>query len=311
MASSRPVTRGELACQLVDLGVRPDDVVMVHASLSSLGWVVGGAQTVVEAVLDATGPRRTVCAQVSWEDVPFGLRSWPASWRAAYRSSFPGFDASLSAAAHYEGRLAERIRTWPGAHRSANPVAGVAAVGARAAWLTCPHPLDDGFGPRSPYARLAAGAGQVLLLGAPLRAISLLHHAESVAAVPAQWTTLDLPFRHGPSTRWRSIRELDVWNGPLPYAEVLPADVAPFQAIASSALEAGIGRRGPMGDGAAHRFPARELVAFAIRWLEARFPETAKAPRRGSPAAPQGSGEGRRGAAGRRSEGRRTAARGR
>jgi aminoglycoside 3-N-acetyltransferase len=309
MASSRPVTRGELASQLVDLGVRHDDVLMVHASLSSLGWVVGGAQTVVEAILDATGPRGTICAQVSWEDVPFGLRTWPAAWRAAYRSSFPGFDPSLSAAAHYEGRLAERIRTWPGAQRSANPIAGVAAVGARAAWLTCPHPLDDGFGPRSPYARLAGDAGHVLLLGAPLRAISLLHHAESVAAVPATWTTLDLPFRHGAVTQWRTIRELDVWNGPLPYAEVLPPQVAPLHAIAAGALEAGIGRPGPIGDGMAHRFPAGELVTFAVRWLEERFPGTARAGPRGSSAARRGSGGGRREAADRRAGDRRTAAR--
>ena len=265
------MTRCELAAQLGRLGVRRPGIVMVHASLSSLGWVVGGAQTVVEAILEAAGPRGTICAQVSWEDVPFGLASWPDTWRSAYRSSFPGFDAALSAAAHYEGRLAERIRTWPGSRRSANPIAGFAAVGARAAWLTRPHPLDDGFGPLSPYARLAGDDGQVLLLGAPLRTISLLHHAESIADVPAARTTLELPFRHGRVTRWRSIRELDVWNGPLPYADVLGADVEPLHAIASAALDAGIGRAGPVGDGAAHLFPAGDLVAFAVGWLEARF----------------------------------------
>jgi aminoglycoside 3-N-acetyltransferase len=311
LATRRPVTRGEIASQLVDLGVRRNGIVMTHASLSSLGWVVGGAQSVVESILDAAGPRGTICAQVSWEDVPFGLSTWTPAWRAAYLSSFPGFDASLSAAAHYEGRLAERIRTWPGSQRSANPIAGVAAVGSRAAWLTRPHPLDDGFGPRSPYARLASDAGQVLLLGAPLRAISLLHHAESMAAVPAAWTTLDLPFRRGRVTRWRSIRELDVWNGPLAYADALPPDVAPLHAIAAAALEAGIGRRGPVGDATAHLFPARELVAFAVSWLEARFPGTAKAPPRGSPAGPPGSGADRPRAAIRRSGGRRTTARGR
>jgi aminoglycoside 3-N-acetyltransferase len=311
MASRRPVTGGEIAAQLVDLGVRRDDIVMVHASLSALGWVVGGVQTVVEAILDVAGPRGTVCAQVSWEDVPFGLPGWPDAWRAAYRTSFPGFDPSLSAAAHYEGRLAERIRTWPGAHRSANPIAGVAAIGARAAWLTSPHPLDDGFGSRSPYARLAGGPGQVVLLGAPLRTISLLHHAESIAEVPATWTTLDLPFREGRATRWRSIRELDVWNGPLPYAEELSCDAAPLQVIACAALAAGIGQCGRVGDAAAHRFPAGDLVAFAVSWLEERFRGTARRAPTVSPAARPGSGAGHPRAADRRPRAARTPARGR
>ena len=143
--------------------------------------------------MDASGPGGTVCAQASWEDVPFGLDGYAAPWRRAYRAAMPPFDPQLSGAAPYQGRLAERIRTWPGAVRGAHPVAGVTAVGARAGWLVEPHPLDDGFGTRSPYARLAAAGGAVVLLGAPLRTISLLHHAESIAAVPKRWTRLTLP----------------------------------------------------------------------------------------------------------------------
>jgi aminoglycoside 3-N-acetyltransferase len=38
--------------------------------------------------------------------------------------------------------LTEFLRTTPGACRSENPEASMAAIGARADWLTADHPLD-------------------------------------------------------------------------------------------------------------------------------------------------------------------------
>jgi aminoglycoside 3-N-acetyltransferase len=269
IATRRPVTRSALARDLRALGVRPADLVMVHASLRSLGWVVGGAQTVVEALLDAAGSEGTVCAQASWEDVPFGLASWPAAWQRAYRAELPPFDRRLSAAAPYVGRLAERIRTWPGSRRSPHPAAGLAAIGQRAAWLTRDHRLDDGFGHGTPYERVCRVGGRVLLLGAPLHRISLLHHAEAIAHAPKAWTTYELRLPGG----WRSLREIDVWRGPFPYAETLAPGAEPLGAIAEAALAGGIGTQGRVGEATAHLFGARALVAFAVGWLEARFGE--------------------------------------
>jgi aminoglycoside 3-N-acetyltransferase len=262
IASLTPVTRSQLVADLRRLGLRAGAIAMVHASMRSIGWVVGGSQTVVEALLDCLGPDGTLCAQASWEDIPFGHASWPDRWRTAYEAEFPEFDPHLSAAAPYEGRLAERIRTWPGAQRSANPATGIAAIGARAPALTADHRLDDGFGPGTPYARIVEADGQVVLLGAPLRAISLLHHAEAIAQAPKRWTTYRLPL----ATGWTAIRELDVWGGAYPY----DGD-APLGAIADAALAAGVGRQGTMGEAAAHLFPAAELTRFAVAWLEERF----------------------------------------
>src|SRR5690242_7254121 len=182
---------------------------MVHASLSSLGWVVGGSQTVVEALRQCLGPSGTLCAQASWEDIPFGLAGWPAAWRGVYEAEMPPFDPALSASAPYEGRLAERIRTWPGARRGASPGTGLAAIGARAAELTAGHRLDDAFGAGTPYARLVALDAQIVLLGAPLHAISLLHHAEAIARAPKRTTTYRLPIA---GRGWVEIRDIDVWR---------------------------------------------------------------------------------------------------
>ena len=259
IATLTAVTRSRLITDLERLGVRRGTIAMVHASLSSLGWVVGGSQTVIEALLTCLGPDGTLCAQASWEDIPFGIATWPTDWRTAYEAEFPPFDPQLSAAAPYEGRLAERIRTWPGAHRSANPATGITAIGARAAELTATHRLDDGFGSGTPYARIVEAGGQVVLLGAPLRTISLLHHAESIARAPKRWTTYRLPL----ATGWTAIRELDVWNGVYPDT--------PLDGIATAALAAGAGRSGAVGAAMSHVFEAAGLTRFAVAWLERRF----------------------------------------
>src|SRR5690606_38159584 len=77
--------------------------------------------------------------------------------------------------------LAECLRTWPGSRRSLNPEASMVACGARAAWLTEGHSLNYGYGPDSPLAKLVKLKGKVLMLGAPLDTITLLHHAENLA----------------------------------------------------------------------------------------------------------------------------------
>jgi aminoglycoside 3-N-acetyltransferase len=263
LSTRSPVTRGRLAADLRALGLRDGAVAMAHCSMSSLGWVVGGSQTVVAALLDCLGPAGTLCAQASWEDAPVGVDGWPARWRRAY-AEMPPFDPELSAAAPYEGRIPERMRGWPGARRSANPATGIVAIGRDAVPLTADHRLDDGFGPGTPYARIAAAGGQVVLLGAPLHTISLLHHAESIARGAKRWTTYRAPLA---DRGWVEIRELDVWRGAFPYTIERP-----LAQIARDALGAGAGRAGTVGSARAYLFEAAELTAFAVRWLECRWP---------------------------------------
>jgi len=55
----------------------------------------------------------------------------------------------------------------------------------------------------------------------------------------------------------------------LPYDE-LGLDDDGFAVIASAALAAGVGIRGLVGH-ESHLFPATDLTAFAVSWLEDRF----------------------------------------
>jgi aminoglycoside 3-N-acetyltransferase len=275
VARRQPVVRSRLAGELraLGLGRAPDAVVMVHCRMSALGWVVGGAETVVAALLDAVGPRGTLLAYTSWQDAPpYELARWPSTWRDAYLAEHPPFDPDHAEAHRSNGRIAEKLRTWPGAVRSRHPDVSFAAVGPRADWLVADHPFDDPHGPGSPLGRLVEAGGQVLLLAAPLGTMTLLHHAEAIARVPdTRRVTYEMPILVDGERVWRTFHDIDTEGDALPYERVVGPDQDPFAVIVEQMLAAGIGTAGRAGDGTAHLFDARAAVDFGVAWIQDAF----------------------------------------
>lgn len=251
------LTRSSLLTDLVRLGVRPGGVIMVHASVRSIGPVTGGVNVVLQALLDAVGPTGTLAAYLDFE--PF--------YEDDDTAEVPVFDKRIAHAARDHGILHETIRTWPGALRSDHPDAGVAAIGPLAAWITAEHPFHYGYGPGTPFAKILQANAQVLLLGAPLDTITLLHYAEHEARIPGkrirQYRRL-MPTPQGP--RWTDFEEFDTAD---PVNSQLPTDV--FARIAADFLATGQGSAGPVGAAPSSLFPAPELVRFGIDWLERYF----------------------------------------
>jgi aminoglycoside 3-N-acetyltransferase len=181
----RPVTRSDRVTDLRELGVRRGGVLMVHARMRELGWVVGGKDVVVLALLDVIGEPGTLAAYAGWDEDPYHMASWPPECRAlSGRAAGVRSFADVVQPRPWPDSRAHR--TWPGAVRGEHPEANLVAVGPRAAWLVSPHPYDDAFGVGTPLARLVEADGQVLMLGAPLETLTLLHHAEAVANVPSK-----------------------------------------------------------------------------------------------------------------------------
>jgi aminoglycoside 3-N-acetyltransferase len=266
------VTHRELVADLRALGVRDGGVVMVHTRMSALGWVIGGSETVVRALLETVGPDGTLLAYASWQDHVYDADAWPAEYRAAYVADPPVFDPRTGEAAHDHGRIPERIRTWPGALRSKHPEASVVAVGAHVRHFTVDHSRhDDAYGSESPFARFVAADGQVLMLGAPLESITVLHHAEALADVPGRLRrAYTVPVREGDRVVEYTYTDYDTSGAVLPYAD-LKLDADEFEVIARDALAAGIGTTGRVGAADCHLFDAAALVDFAVTWIEGRF----------------------------------------
>ena len=82
MPQHKPIiTKSRLREDLQDLGVKPGQVLMLHASVKSIGWIVGGPRMVLEAILETLTPSGTLMMLASWEDNPYDLERWPTERR--------------------------------------------------------------------------------------------------------------------------------------------------------------------------------------------------------------------------------------
>lgn len=261
--TTTPATRTRLREDLRRLGVAAGDVVMVHAGIRSLGLVLGGVNTVVQALLDAVGERGTLMAYMDWE---MGVE--PGDFEdARLREEIPTFDKRIARASRDHGILAETIRTWPGTIRSDHPDAGMAAIGARAEWLCADHPLQYGYGPGSPLHKLVESGGKVLMLGAPLETLTVLHHVEHLANIPGKRIIRyqRLLLVEG-ERRWVHIEEFDTSD---PVTDALRESCPGFfTVIAERCLAEGGGVAGRVAEAPSHLFDARKLVKCGVAWLE-------------------------------------------
>ncbi len=232
--SSPPVVRkADIAQSLVAMGIRPGDALLLHSALSSLGRVEGGAPTVVEAFLDVLGPAGTlVVPTLSDMNRPFAPESSPSA----------------------VGQLTEVVRQWPGAVRSRHPTHSVAAIGAQSRYLTDGHERGLPCGLDSPYNKLGALRGWVLLLGVDQDRNTTWHVAETVADV-AYLRTMIVRVAHADG----SVREMTLPKSPWGHRAFIGLD--------RRLREDGLLKIGRVGSAVARLMPAGEMIAWGIARL--------------------------------------------
>ncbi|WP_441351456.1 aminoglycoside N(3)-acetyltransferase [Tuberibacillus sp. Marseille-P3662] len=205
-----PRTRDSLANDLRRLGIKEGMTVMVHISMSALGWVCGGPMTVIQALQDVVSVRGnliipTHSANVSdpkeWKNPPV-----PEDWWETIRNEMPAFDPDRTPT-YSMGKVPELFRTFPDVKRSNHPVHSFAAWGKDNDWIVSNHSLADGLGEQSPLGKVYDLEGYVLLLGVGYDSNTSLHLAEH--RVPEYPTaTNGSPIIHNGSRVWQTYSEL-------------------------------------------------------------------------------------------------------
>ena len=166
-ASLRLVTKAGIHEDLRQLGVEAGDTLIVHTALSEMGWVVGGAPAVVDALMDAVTADGTVVMPTMSKQCA-DPNHWPHEEFREHR------EALLEGIRPYRpeitptkgmGAVAECFRTYPDTVRSRHPDVSFAAWGADAEFVVSDHEYAFGLGRNSPLERVYELDGRVLLVG--------------------------------------------------------------------------------------------------------------------------------------------------
>jgi aminoglycoside 3-N-acetyltransferase len=254
------LTTADIAGDLRALGLEPGSVVLLHASLRVMGLVAGGAGTVVRAVREVLGPAGTLVAYTTTAENSDTSRAYLASVAGltpaqakAHQDCMPPFDRATTPTT-LAGRIAEEVRTTPGAIRSAHPQSSFAAVGPLARSLMKSHKIDCHLGEESPLGKLYAAGAWMLLLGVGYSTCTALHLAEYRYLPSPPRRTYRCVIRYRGHRQWRSYRDVVL-------------DDSDFEAI-GEALDKDIGmHRGYVGSAECRLMPMRQVVDATTNWM--------------------------------------------
>ena len=158
IAPSEMISRKRLVEDFRSLGVKPGMDLMVHSSLSAIGHVAGGADTVIDALLRVIGKR--------------GNLMMPSFNHHGVKVYNP------LATPTRNGAIPDAFWRRPEAVRSDHPSHPVAVIGPDAERLCARHAEVGVWAPESPIAQLIHGGGYILALGVTNTASTAYHVAE-------------------------------------------------------------------------------------------------------------------------------------
>jgi len=211
LSRQTPNTIATLEAELRELGLAEGMVVLVHSSLSALGWTSGGAVAVVQALMNVLTEAGTIVmpshsGELSepshWENPPV-----PEDWWQIIRDTMPAYDANLTATRGM-GKIVDCFRSHPDVVRSNHPQVSFCAWGKYADEITKNHQLAYGLGEHSPLQKIYDLDGYVLLFGVGYSNNTSLHLAENHAKNRPTFRTGTPIIEHGVQV-WKEFEDYD------------------------------------------------------------------------------------------------------
>jgi aminoglycoside 3-N-acetyltransferase len=147
----------DLVKDLKGMGIVEGDVILVHSSLSKIGYLQDGPKTLVDALIETVGPKGTILMPTSPNNV----------YQLNYIRNTPFFDVLNSPSK--TGKITEYFRTLPEALRSLHPTEPVSAIGNNAEWFIEGHfNQETPYNANSPFYRVSEKKGKILYIGVTL-----------------------------------------------------------------------------------------------------------------------------------------------
>lgn len=172
-------TKEQLLQQLRDMGIRPTDNLLVHSSMKSMGDVAGGADTVIDALMEA---------------VPEGLLMLPTHTWKQMSEEYSLFDPETEPVC--VGIIPELFRKRPGVVRSLHPTHSMAVYGKGAKeYIDGEENRRTPCDPKGCWGRLRDIKAKILLLGVTHARNTYIHSIEESFGVPERFTEQPVQFQ--------------------------------------------------------------------------------------------------------------------
>ena len=155
-----------ICSDLSDLGLKKGDIVLIHSSFKSLGYVHGGIESLINAILAVIGDSGTLIAPtLTYRDVSV---------------DHPVFDYINTPSC--VGAVSEYVRLHPDSKRSIHPTHSCSVIGAKRDYFAAGHEIDrTPIGQNSPFFKLKEHGGKILMLGCGLGPNTSCHGIEEAA----------------------------------------------------------------------------------------------------------------------------------
>ncbi|MBG09192.1 MAG: AAC(3) family N-acetyltransferase [Halobacteriovoraceae bacterium] len=180
--SYKPQTAESLKKGFKKIGLKAGMNLIVHSSLSSIGWVCGGAQSFIKALMDIITWNGTLIMPTqspSLSDPSDWISpSIPKEWWNEIRSNMPVFDSKITPT-EFMGIVPEIFRSFPNVERSYHPTHSFGIWGEKGRAWSLNHPLEESLSEFSPLGHLYANEGHILLIGVNHDSNTSLHLSET------------------------------------------------------------------------------------------------------------------------------------
>lgn len=255
------ITVETLAEDFRRLGVQEGMTLLMHSSFKSLGqWVAGGPVAVILALEQVLGAEGTLVMPTHSSDLtdPSGWSNPPVpeAWWQSIREHMPAYGPDLTPLRGM-GVIPDTFRKQKGVKRSSHPIYSFAAWGKNRDVIIDGHLLEYGLGEGSPLSRIYDLNGNVLLLGVDSFNNTSLHLAEYRAEYSGKQEVMaGAPMLVDGVRQWGEFKEYN-WNS------------EDFARIGEEfGQETGRITYGTIAAASAQLIPQREIVDYAVKWLE-------------------------------------------
>ncbi|MHA2249402.1 MAG: aminoglycoside N(3)-acetyltransferase [Candidatus Kariarchaeaceae archaeon] len=261
-ATDVPKTILSLKQDFISLGIKPGDILLVHSSLSKIGWVVGGAVAVIDALMDVLTEKGTLVMPTQSGDYSdpknWGNPPVPDNWKEIIRNEMPPYRPEITPTRGM-GKIPETFRKYPDVIRSNHPQSSFAAWGSHARYITSDHDYQYSLGENSPIGKIYELEGKILLIGVTHEINTSFHLAEYRADFAAKKIEMQ-----GSSVIKEGKRIWTTWDD----ININSDDFAKIGEDYEKNVDEHQLVRGNVGDAEVRLISIRDLVDFAVLWME-------------------------------------------